>query len=259
MDMFNLFGKVALITGATKGMGLAIATALGSAGANLVISGRTEQSVGDSGSHLASLGFRTRSLVMDVHDRDSVEAFARDAKDAFGRVDVLVLNAATNTPNGPMIERTEKEFDDVMTTNVKRHLTLINAFTPDMIERRDGSIIFMSSRVAKRGTANLGLYAISKAAIDQYVRNLAIELGPYNVNVNSICPGPVRTDFSRVLWEDPGREAQVAAATPMKRLAEPGDIAGLALLLASPAGRFIHGQNISVDGGMTARPTTSTV
>jgi NAD(P)-dependent dehydrogenase (short-subunit alcohol dehydrogenase family) len=252
MDMFDLSGKVALVTGATKGMGLAIANALGSAGATLVVSGRSERSVAEAEAHLSSLGFRTRALVMDLNNHESVETFARTAKDAFGRIDVLVLNAAANTPNGPMIGRTEKEFDDVMATNVKRNLTLINAFSRDMIDRRDGSIIFMSSRVAKRGTAQLGLYAVAKAAIDQYVRNLAIELGPFNVNVNSICPGPVRTDFSRVLWEDPDREAQVAAATPMKRIAEPADVAGLALLLASPAGRFIHGQNISVDGGMTA-------
>ncbi|WP_176060178.1 glucose 1-dehydrogenase [Paraburkholderia sp. BCC1876] len=252
MDMFNLSGKVALVTGATKGMGQAIAEALGAAGATLVISGRSAKSAAETEAHLSSRGFRARALVMDLNDPESVETFARTAKDAFGRIDVLVLNAAANTPNGPMIGRTEKEFDDVMANNVKRNLTLINAFSRDMIDRRDGSIIFMSSRVAKRGTAQLGLYAVAKAAIDQYVRNLAIELGPFNVNVNSICPGPVRTDFSRVLWEDPGREAQVAAATPMQRIAEPGDVAGLALLLASSAGRFIHGQNISVDGGMTA-------
>lgn len=252
MDMFNLSGKVALITGATKGMGLAIAEALGAAGATLVISGRSPKSAAETDAHLSSQGFRVRALVMDLNDSESVETFARTAKDAFGRIDVLVLNAAANTPNGPMIGRTEKEFDDVMANNVKRNLTLINAFSQDMIDRRDGSIIFMSSRVAKRGTAQLGLYAVAKAALDQYVRNLAIELGPFNVNVNSICPGPVRTDFSRVLWEEPGREAQVAATTPMKRIAEPGDVAGLALLLASSAGRFIHGQNISVDGGMTA-------
>lgn len=252
MDMFNLSGKVALVTGATKGMGLAIAEALGHAGATLVISGRSEQNVAEAEARLSGLGFRTRGLLMDLNRHESVETFARTAKDAFGGIDILVLNAAANTPNGPMIGRTEKEFDDVMATNVKRNLTLINALTQDMIDRRDGSIIFMSSRVAKRGTAQLGLYAVAKAATDQYVRNLAIELGPFNVNVNSICPGPVRTEFSRVLWEDPAREARIAAATPMQRLAEPGDVAGLALLLASSAGRFIHGQNISVDGGMTA-------
>jgi NAD(P)-dependent dehydrogenase (short-subunit alcohol dehydrogenase family) len=121
-----------------------------------------------------------------------------------------------------------------------------------MVERKDGSLIFMSSGAAKRGSLNLGLYAMAKAAVDQYVRNLALELGPSNINVNSINPGPVRTDFSRILWEDPNREAGIVAATPIRRLGEPSDVAGLALLLASPAGHFIHGQNISVDGGMTA-------
>jgi NAD(P)-dependent dehydrogenase (short-subunit alcohol dehydrogenase family) len=110
----------------------------------------------------------------------------------------------------------------------------------------------MSSRAAKQGSPTLGLYAMAKAAVDQYVRNLALELGPSNINVNSINPGPVRTDFSRILLEDPNREAGIVAATPIRRLGEPSDVAGLALLLASPAGHFIHGQNISVDGGMTA-------
>ncbi|MGF6774005.1 NAD(P)-dependent dehydrogenase (short-subunit alcohol dehydrogenase family) [Paraburkholderia sp. GAS199] len=252
MDSFYLSGKVALVTGATKGMGLAIAKALGSAGASLIVTGRSGQHVAQVQAHLSSLGIRTRALVMDLHDHESVTTFAREAKEAYGRIDILVLNAAANTPNGPMVERSENEFDDVMATNVRPNLTLVNAFHRDMIERRDGSIIFMSSRVAKRGTAQLGLYAVAKAAIDQYVRNLAIELGPFNINVNSICPGPVRTDFSRVLWEDPDSEARIAAATPMKRIAEPEDVAGLALLLASSAGRFIHGQNISFDGGMTA-------
>lgn len=252
MDSLDLSGKVAVITGATKGMGFAIADALGSAGASLVVSGRTARSAADAQGRLKLKEYRVRALTMDVGNPQSVETFAEQAKDAFGRVDILVLNAAANTPDGPMLARTADEFDTVMATNVRPALMLVNLLAPGMVERKDGSIMFMSSRVAKRGTALLGLYALAKAAIDQYVRNLALELGPSNINVNSICPGPVRTEFSRILWEDPAREAQISSAIPMRRIGEPQDVAGLALLLASPAGRFIHGQNISVDGGMTA-------
>jgi len=137
--------------------------------------------------------------------------------------------------------------------NLRGSLLLVNAIAPQMIARKDGSIIFMSSRGAKRGSAMLGLYSMSKAAIDQYVRNLALELGPSGVNVNSINPGPVRTEFSKVaLWSDPEKEAKLASTIPMRRLGSAEDVAGLAVLLCAPSGRFIHGQNISVDGGLTA-------
>lgn len=249
---FDLTGRVAVVTGATKGMGLAIATALGEAGASLVISGRGAQSIADAESALAARGIRAQGFALDVADAASVEPFAAHAQAAFGKVDILVLNAAANTPNGSLLGQTAEQFDAVMASNVRANFVLVNRLVPPMIERRDGSVIFMSSRAAKRGSALLGLYAMAKAAIDQYARNLALELGPANINVNSICPGPVRTDFSTVLWADPANEARLAAATPMRRIGEPGDVAGLALLLASPAGRYIHGQNISVDGGMTA-------
>lgn len=250
--MFNLSGKVAVVTGATRGMGLSIVRALGAAGASVVVSGRTHERSSALAVELEREGIRATGLALDVTDPKSVESFGVEAAVAFGRVDILVLNAAANTPNAPMLSQTADEFDSVMAANVRPNLVLVNALVPQMVERRDGSVILMSSRVAKRGTAALGLYALSKAAIDQYVRNLALEVGPFNVNVNSICPGPIRTEFSRKLWDDAAQEARIVDLTPMKRIGEPQDVAGLALLLASPAGRFIHGQNISVDGGMTA-------
>jgi NAD(P)-dependent dehydrogenase (short-subunit alcohol dehydrogenase family) len=249
---FDLSGRVAVITGATKGMGMAIANSLGRAGASLVISGRSTESVAQAQSDLAASGIRAKGFVLDVSDAVSVESFTKHASAAFGKVDILVLNAAANTPSGSILSQTVEQLDAVIAGNVRASFVFVNALVPQMIERRDGSVIFMSSRAAKRGTALLGLYAMAKAAIDQYVRNLALELGPSNINVNSICPGPVRTEFSRILWEDAEMEARMVATTPMRRIGAPEDVAGLALLLASPAGRFIHGQNISVDGGMTA-------
>jgi NAD(P)-dependent dehydrogenase (short-subunit alcohol dehydrogenase family) len=252
MEMFNLSGRVAVVTGASKGMGFAIAQALGAAGASVIISARTSAAAAEAAALLQSEGIEVRGLILDVCHTQSVAEFSVQALAAFGRVDVLVLNAAANTPNGALLSQDPEDLGKVMRDNVQANLAIVNALVPPMVKRKQGSLIFMSSRAAKRGSLNLGLYAMAKAAIDQYVRNLALELGPSNINVNSINPGPVRTDFSRVLWEDPNREAAIVAMTPMRRIAEPSDVAGLALLLASPAGHFIHGQNISVDGGMTA-------
>lgn len=251
--LFDLTGKVAVVTASTKGMGLAIARALGSSGAKLVISGRSQESADAAAAQLrAEDGFEVVPLACDITDPDSVQRFAADALAAFGRVDALVLNAAGNPPFGSMLGQTADQFDETMAHGVRGSLVLALALAPQMIERKNGSIVFMSSRAAKRGTGLLGLYGMAKAAIDQLVRNLALELGPSNINVNSINPGAVRTDFSRVLWEDPEREKMTVSTIPMRRIAEPADVAGLAVLLVSEAGHYINGQNISVDGGGTA-------
>jgi NAD(P)-dependent dehydrogenase (short-subunit alcohol dehydrogenase family) len=252
-NFFDLSGRVAVVTGATRGMGLSIARALGTAGAKVVISGRDQRAADSIAAELHETdGIDVKAIACDITDHASVNQFAAQALNAFGRVDTLVLNAAGVSPTGSILEHTPEQFDQVMADNVRGNFALITALTPQMNARNEGSIIFMSSRAAKRGSGLLGLYAMSKAAIDQLVRNLALELGPSNINVNSINPGAVRTDFPRVLWEDPEREKRTVASIPMGRIGEPEDVAGLALLLASPAGHYIHGQNISVDGGGTA-------
>ncbi|NPT42860.1 glucose 1-dehydrogenase [Paraburkholderia sp. 1N] len=251
--LFDLSGRVAVVTGATKGMGLAVARALGAAGAKVVISGRSQEVADAVAIRLQKEdGIAIKAISCDITDPESVDHFASQALAAFGRVDALVLNAAGTSPDGSILDHTVAQFDSVMAGNVRGNFALVKALAPQMIARKDGSIVFMSSRAAKRGSAMLGLYAMSKAAVDQLVRNLALELGPSNINVNSINPGAVRTDFSRVLWEDPERERKIALGIPMGRIGEPDDVAGLALLLVSPAGHYIHGQNVSVDGGATA-------
>ncbi|QBQ99163.1 SDR family NAD(P)-dependent oxidoreductase [Paraburkholderia pallida] len=252
-ELFDLTAKVAVVTASTKGIGLAIARALGAAGARLVISGRSHESAEATAARLREEdGFEVTALACDITDPGSVQRFAADALAAFGRVDALVLNAAGKPPVGSLLDQTADHFDETMANGVRGSLALVLALAPQMIERRYGSILFMSSRAAKRGTGVLGLYGMSKAAIDQLVRNLAVELGPSNINVNSINPGAVRTDFSRTLWENPEREKLTVSTIPMGRIAEPEDVSGLALLLVSGAGHFINGQSISVDGGATA-------
>jgi len=252
-NLFDLSGRVAVLTGSTKGMGLEMARALGAFGASVVVSGRDGAIAQNIAAQLEGEGIRARGIACDIADLASVRAFAQQALAAFGRVDVLVLNAAASGTPGSMLSQGPEAFDDAMAGNVRGNLVLVNALAPQMVERRDGSIIFMSSIAAKRGSALLGLYSMTKAATDAAVRSLALELGPSGVNVNAINPGAVRTEFSReALWGDPEREAKMAAGVPMGRIGEARDVAGLAVLLASPAGRFIHGQSIGVDGGRSA-------
>jgi NAD(P)-dependent dehydrogenase (short-subunit alcohol dehydrogenase family) len=251
-NLFDLTGRVAVITGSTKGMGLEIARALGGAGAAVVVSGRDAAAAQGVAATLQGEGIQAKGIACDIADLASVRAFAEQAQAAFGRVDALVLNAAASGTPGSMLSQGPEVFEEAMAGNVRGNLVLVNALAPQMIERRDGSIMFMSSIAAKRGSAFLGMYGVTKAAADQAVRSLALELGPSGINVNAINPGPVRTEFSReALWGDPEREARLAAGIPMRRIGEARDVAGLALLLASQAGRFINGQSISVDGGLS--------
>ncbi|MDF3837810.1 SDR family oxidoreductase [Cupriavidus basilensis] len=252
-NLFDLTGRVAVLTGSTKGMGLEMARALGASGASLVVSGRDQAATEAVAAALEGEGFKAKGIACDIASLDSVRVFAQRALEAYGRVDALVLNAAGSGIVGSMLSQGPELFDQAMAGNVRGNLVLVNALAPQMIERGDGSIIFMSSIGAKRGSAVLGLYGITKAATDQAVRSLAQELGPKGINVNAINPGPVRTEFSReALWGNPEQEARMAAAIPMRRIGEAKDVAGLAVLLASPAGRFIHGQSIGVDGGLSA-------
>ncbi|WP_423200098.1 MULTISPECIES: SDR family NAD(P)-dependent oxidoreductase [unclassified Cupriavidus] len=251
--LFDLSGRVAVLTGSTKGMGLAMARALGQAGAKVVVSGRDGGVAEKVAASLQAEGITATGIACDIADPDSVRAFAEKALAAYGRVDTLVLNAAASGVVGQIVEQGGSHFDDVMAGNVRGNLELVNALAPNMIERRDGAIIFMSSIAARRASPMLALYSVSKAAVDMMMRNFAQTLGPHNINVNSINPGPVRTDFSRdALWGDPEREKMLSAGIPMRRIAEAEDVAGLAVLLASPAGRYISGQSIGLDGGATA-------
>ncbi len=249
--LFDLVGRTILITGGTKGMGQAIALAAGGVGAHVIITGQSEATVSAAVAALEKEGIRASGFAFEVSQVDQAQRLAERVLAAHSKVDGLVLGAAAPVASGQMTAQGPEVFAQAM-SSVQTHLELVRALAPSMKAGKDGSIVAISSRAAKRGSATLGIYGMAKAALDEYVRSLALELGPYNVNVNSICPGPVRTAFARGLWEDPAREEALNRLIPMQRIAEPQDVAGLALLLLSPAGRYIHGQNISVDGGMTA-------
>ena len=250
-SLFDLSDKVAIVTGSTKGIGRAIAESLARAGAKVVISSRKPDKCEEVAAHIRSEGREAAAIACHIGKREDVERLVSETKNKYGQIDILVCNAAVNPYYGPMAGLTDDAFTKVVDSNVRSNIWLCNLVLPGMAERKDGSVIIVSSIGGLRGSLNLGIYAISKAADFQLARNLAVEWGPRNIRVNCIAPGLVRTDFARALWENPEALAKTEAATPLRRIGEPEDIAGAAVYLASPASRWVTGQVIVIDGGVT--------
>ena len=190
-----------------------------------------------------------------IGHKDQLQALVDGTVEALGPVDVLVANAAVNPWAGPMAELPDRAFDKVMATNIRSNHWLANMVLPGMKAKGGGSITFISSIGGLIGTDVLGAYALSKAAEMQLARNLAVEHGPDNIRANTIAPGMVRTDFARYLWENPETLERTTQRTPLRRIADPDEIAGAAVFLASAAGSFITGQTLVIDGGSTIAPT----
>ncbi|MAY66462.1 MAG: short-chain dehydrogenase [Rhodospirillaceae bacterium] len=254
--MFDLTGKVALITGSSRGIGKAIAEAYARQGAKVVITSRKLDACEAVAAQINKENDDTPGEAMaaacNVSDAGQLKALVDQVMEAWGRIDILVCNAAVNPYHGPMSGIDDGAWEKILQVNVTNVLKLCNMVLPDMAARRDGSVILISSVGGLKGSQNLGAYAVSKAADMQLARNLAIEWGPHNIRANAIAPGLIKTDFARALWEDPEARARAEAAYPLGRLGEPEDIAGTAILLASEAGSFITGQTFVVDGGGVA-------
>ena len=250
-SLFDLTGKVAIVTGSTKGIGLAIAEALARAGAKVVISSRKADKCEEIVNELRAKKLEAAPVACHIGKRDDLERLVAETRKVYGRIDVLVCNAAANPYYGPMKDLPDDAFTKVIDTNVRANLWLCNMVLPEMAARKDGAVIIVSSIGGLKGSGMLGIYAISKAADMQLARNLAIEWGPHNIRVNCIAPGLVRTDFARALWENPKLLAATEATTPLRRIGEPEDIAGAAVFLASKAGSWTTGQTIVIDGGVT--------
>lgn len=249
--MFDLTGKVAIVTGSSKGIGRAVAEALARAGAKVVVSSRTAEACEPVVAALRQEGREAVAIPCHIGKRGDVEGLIEKTRRQWGRIDILVCNAAVNPYYGPMTGLTDDAFGKVMESNVRSNLWLANLVQPEMAARRDGAIIIVSSIGGLRGTGSLGIYAISKAADMQLARNLAVEWGPHNIRVNCIAPGLVRTDFAKALWDNPEYLARTEQRTPLRRIGEPDDIAGAAVFLASRAGSWLTGQTIVIDGGVT--------
>src|ERR1700740_674150 len=254
MKLFDLSGKVAIITGSTRGIGLAIAEAFVEAGGKVVISSRNAEECEQIAAGIRGQGGEAIGVPWRISDKAQIETLVARTNETWGRVDILVCNAAINPHYGSLEKLTDEVFERMMVNNVLSNLWLSRMVAPEMRERRDGSIIYIISVAAVRATTVLGMYGVTKAADYALCRNLAAEWGPDNVRVNCIAPGLVKTEFARVLYEDPQRRAAREAATPLRRLGDPEDIAGVALMLASRAGAYITGQTIVVDGGTTIAP-----
>jgi len=249
--LFDLTGRVALVTGSSRGIGRAIAEALAAHGAKVVITSRKADACEAAVAEITAQGGDAMAIPCNVSDRDQLKNLVDETHKAWGQIDILVCNAGVSPYLGPSLEMPDEAFEKVMDVNVKSVLWLCALVAPDMRERRAGSIIIVSSVCGLIGNRDIGAYGISKAADMQIARNLAVELGPDNIRVNTIAPGLVKTDFARALWENPDLAGPIIESTPLKRLGEPQDIAGVAVLLAADAGSWITGQTIVVDGGDT--------
>ena len=249
--IFDLTGKVALVTGSSRGIGRAIAEQMAVAGAKVVISSRKKDACVQVADDLQNKGHNAVAIPCNVANVEELQNLVAETKKEFGQIDILVANAATNPTYGPSLDMTDEVWDKIMSTNVKSVFRLCNMVLPEMATRKDGVVIVISSVAATMGSETLGAYAVSKAAEAQLTRNLAVEWGKHNIRVNAIAPGLIKTDFAKALWENPQLVKRVEAMTALKRTGETDDISGLAVALAAPACKFITGQFIVADGGMT--------
>ena len=253
MSLFSLDGKVAVITGSSRGIGRAIAERMAEQGARVVVSSRkapacAEVAAAINAKHGAG---RAISVPANISSKDDLKKLVDETNRELGPIDILVCNAASNPYYGPLAGIEDDQFRKILENNVIANHWLIGFVAPQMIERKNGSVIIVSSIGGLRGSPVIGAYNISKAADFQLARNLAVEYGPHNVRVNCIAPGLIKTDFARALWEDEQMLRQRTATTPLRRIGEPDEIAGAAIFLASDAGSFVTGQAIVVDGGVT--------
>jgi NAD(P)-dependent dehydrogenase (short-subunit alcohol dehydrogenase family) len=252
LDYFNLSGKVALVTGGSKGLGKAMARALAEAGADVVICSRHEDELKAAlDDILRGTGRKGRTVVADMSRREDVPRLARTALDLMGRVDILVNNAGTNRPQA-VDEISDEVWDEVVQLNLTSVMALTRALAPQMKERRWGRIIHIASVMAFLSKEKRNAYSATKAALLGFARASAIDLGPYGITVNCIAPGPFLTDLPASLLSDAEKKA-FADHTAVGRWGEPRELAGPVLLLASDAGSYITGQTIIVDGGFVVR------
>lgn len=248
---FDLSGQVALVTGSTKGIGRSIAVHMLAHGAKVIVSGRRQEACDTAARELDPTLQRVLPVACDIRKKDQIERLVRTSLDRFGRIDTLVCNAAVSPYYGPLLNMPDDAFSASVDGNLRSAVLLCNLVIPQMAERRDGAVILIGSIGAQRGSATIGLYSALKAADVALARCLAVEWGEQNIRVNCISPGSIMTDMAKVRWADPERRDATIRGTALKRIGEPDDIGGAAVFLASKAARYLTGQNLVIDGGVT--------
>ncbi len=250
-DLFDLNGKVVVITGSTRGIGLAIARQCAKRGARVVISSRKADVCERVRDEILASGGEAIAVPCNIGEKSHLQALVDATLAKWNAIDVLICNAAVNPYFGPLSGIPDEAFDKIMNSNVRSNMWLCNMALPHIAARGGGSVIIVSSIAGIKGTRMLGAYGLSKAADSQLARNLAVEWGPKNITVNALAPGVVKTDFAKALYENPATEKFVTSQYPIGRLGVTDDISGVAVMLASRAGSFITGQTIVIDGGTT--------
>jgi NAD(P)-dependent dehydrogenase (short-subunit alcohol dehydrogenase family) len=253
--LFDLTGKVAIITGSSKGIGRSVAFAMADHGARVVISSRKsdacEAVAAEIDERCAGGPGGAIPIPANIGQKEALQHLVDETHKHWGQIDILVCNAAVNPHYGPSKDIPDSAFDKILGSNIRSTHWLCHMVLPEMVERQDGVVLVVSSVGAFKASPVIGTYNVSKAAELQLVRNLAAEFGPHNIRVNAIAPGLIRTDFSRALWENPRTLKGATASTPLGRMGEPEELGGVAVFLASQAGSFASGQTFTIDGGQT--------
>ena len=252
-NLFDLSGKVSVVTGSSKGIGKSIASQMAIHGSNVVVSSRDQKScdsvAGEINQSLPEGSGTALGIACHIGKKNDLEHLVTSTKEQLGKIDILVCNAAVNPFYGSMLEISDKAYEKVLDSNVRSNHWLSQLVIPDMIKQGDGVILIVSSVGGLQGSSTLGTYGVSKAADIAIVRNISAEFGGYNIRANAIAPGLIRTDFAKALWENPETLKNSTHNSHLKRIGEPDEIGGAAVFLASEAGKFVSGQTLVIDGG----------